>query len=72
MNTKRTNIILNMDLVRQAKDLTGLETTKDVVHAALEALVLLRRQEQVRTLRGALRWEGDLDALRAERTHAAG
>jgi Arc/MetJ family transcription regulator len=72
MKTKRTNIVLDTDLLKRAKKLTGIETTKGVVHAALETLILLREQEQLRELRGTLHWEGDLDTLREGRIHAAG
>ncbi len=63
----RTNVVLDQDLVREAKSLTGIKTTRDVIHEALRTLVMLRRQEQVRELRGKLLWEGDLDALRQNR-----
>jgi len=60
----RTNIVLDKELVESAKALTGIKTTRGVVQEALETLVMLRRQGQVRQLRGQLRWEGDLDASR--------
>ncbi len=63
----RTNVVLDQDLVREAKSLTGIKTTRGVIHEALRTLVMLRRQEQVRELRGKLLWEGDLDALRQNR-----
>ena len=63
----RTNIVLDKELVESAKDLTGIKTTRGVVQEALETLVRLRRQGQVRQLRGQLRWEGDLDASREGR-----
>jgi Arc/MetJ family transcription regulator len=63
----RTNVVLDRDLVEEAKSLTGIKTTRGVIQEALETLVRLRRQEQVRQLRGQLRWEGDLDALREGR-----
>jgi hypothetical protein len=34
---------------------------------ALRTLVRLKKQEQVRSLRGKLRWEGDLNILREGR-----
>jgi hypothetical protein len=38
-----------------------------VIEEALRTLVRLKAQEQIRTLRGKLHWEGDLDALREGR-----
>ena len=63
----RTNVVLDQDLVQEAKALTGIKTTRGVIHEALRTLVILRRQGQVGTLRGQLHWEGDLDALRRDR-----
>jgi hypothetical protein len=72
LNTKRTNIVLDTDLLERAKNLTGIETTRGVVHEALETLILLRSQAQIRKLRGQLKWEGDLAAQREGREFAAG
>jgi len=66
MNT-RTNVVLDQELVREAKSLTGIKTTRGVIDEALRTLVMLHRQEQVRALRGQLQWQGDLDALRQAR-----
>lgn len=63
----RTNIILDVDLVAQAKSLTGIKTTRALVDEALRVLIQLRQQGQVRELRGQLCWEGDLAALREGR-----
>lgn len=67
----RTNIVLNEELVERAKTLTGLATARAVVEEALITLVALREQGEVRKLRGKLRWEGSLDALRGERRNHA-
>ena len=63
----RTNIVIDDDLMAEALRVTGLPTKKAVVEEALRTLLRLRAQAQTRTLRGRLRWEGDLDALRADR-----
>ncbi|MBN1922254.1 MAG: type II toxin-antitoxin system VapB family antitoxin [Anaerolineae bacterium] len=63
----RTNIVLDEALVGEALALTGLKTKKAVIEEALRVLTRLKRQEQVRALRGRLHWEGDLDALRIGR-----
>ncbi len=68
----RTNIVIDEALVKKAQELTGLKTKKEVVHRALETLVRLSQQGQVRSLRGKLTWEGDLDALRQGRDHDFG
>lgn len=63
----RTNVVLDESLVQRAKALTGIKTTREVVDEALRLLVRLSEQGQVRGLRGRLRWEGDLAALREAR-----
>jgi Arc/MetJ family transcription regulator len=68
----RTNVVLDRELVSRAKELTGIRTTRGVILEALSLLVQLREQGEVRALRGQLRWEGDLAALRESRNDAAG
>jgi len=63
----RTNVLIDEDLIERAKKLTGLSTKRAVVDEALRTLVRLREQEEVRSLRGSLSWEGDLDELRGRR-----
>lgn len=63
----RTNVVLDETLVEQAKTLTGIKTTREVIDEALRLLIRLREQGQVAELRGRLRWEGDLAVWREER-----
>lgn len=65
----RTNIELDDELVTAAMSLTGARTKREVVDIALRRLVekgsLYR---SIRSLRGKLEWEGDIDAWRSSRT----
>jgi Arc/MetJ family transcription regulator len=45
---------------------SGARTKREVVELALRTLVKLRQQEVIRTFRGKLRWEGDLEAQRMD------
>jgi len=63
----RTNIVLDDQLVERAQKLTGIKTKREVVHEALRMLVLLREQAEIRSLRGKLHWEGELNAQRQSR-----
>ena len=63
----RTNIVLDDDLIKQAKRRTGIKTTRELVDYALRELVRRRRQRDILKLRGAVDWEGDLDRLRTGR-----
>ncbi len=64
----RTNVLINDELMAKAKEITGLQTKRAVIDEALRTLIRLRSQEKVRELRGKLRWEGDLDAMREGRS----
>ena len=63
----RTNIVLDDELVKQARQLTGIKTKKELIHEALRVMIQLRQQSQVRSLRGKLHWEGDLEDQRQSR-----
>jgi len=63
----RTNVVIDDELMAQAMKFTGLKTKKAVIEEALRTLVRLKAQEQVRSLRGKLPWEGDLNEMRQGR-----
>jgi Arc/MetJ family transcription regulator len=62
----RTNVVIDDDLMAQAMQLTGLKTDRAVIEEALRTLIRVKSQEQVRSLRGKLYWEGDLGEMREE------
>ena len=63
----RTNVVIDDQLMAEALESTGLKTKHAVIEEALRTLVRLKKQEQVRSLRGKLQWEGSLSALREGR-----
>lgn len=63
----RTNIVIDDELMAQALKATGLTTKKDVVEQGLKLLVKRSEQQSIRSLRGHVTWEGDLDAMREMR-----
>ena len=48
-------------------EITGLRTKRIAIVKTLQRLMRLKSQKKVRKLRGKLRWEGDLDAMRKGR-----
>jgi Arc/MetJ family transcription regulator len=62
----RTNIVLDDELVSEAMRRTGIRTKRAVVEEALRKLIRLKRQEEIRSLRGKLHWQGDLDDMRRD------
>lgn len=63
----RTNIDIDDDLMVEALKASGCKTKKAAVEEGLRLLVRTRKQVRLRTLRGRLRWEGDLDGMRRDR-----
>ena len=64
----RTNIIIDDDLMRAAREATGLRTKKAVVEEALKRVVKCKEQaDAIRALKGAADWQGDLRKMRADR-----
>ncbi len=63
----RTNIVIEDKLMRDTLRATGLKTKREAVELGLQTLLRLRRQAAIRRLRGKLVWQGDLDAMRADR-----
>ena len=62
----RTNIDIDNQLLADAQALSGSTTKKQTVERALELMVRLGRQSEVRRLRGRLVWDGDLEAMRRD------
>ena len=60
----RTNIVIDDKLMADALSASGLQTKKEVVEEGLKALIRLRKQASIRSLRGKLNWEGDLNDMR--------
>ena len=60
----RTNIVIDDVLMETALKVSGLKTKRETVEEALMLLIALKNQTNIRSLRGTLQWEGDLDALR--------
>ena len=67
MSAVRTIIDVDDALIAEAMVRTGLTTQKAVIEAALRCLLQTKRQQGLRELRGKVKWEGDLDAMRRSR-----
>lgn len=62
----RTNIVIDEGLMKEAMALSKLNTKKAVVETALKLLVQMKKQGRLKNLRGKLKWDGDLDAMRLD------
>ena len=63
----RTNIVIDDKLMAQALKVSGARTKKEVVELGLKTLLQLNRQSEVRRLRGKVKWEGELEAMRIDK-----
>jgi len=63
----RTNIVIDDKLMRDTLRATGVKTKREAVELGLRTLLRLKRQSEIRRLRGKLDWQGDLDAMRGDR-----
>ena len=62
----RTNIVIDDDYMNEAMALSKIKTKKAIVETGLKLLVQIKKQEQLRSLRGKLKWEGDPEAMRLD------
>jgi Arc/MetJ family transcription regulator len=62
----RTNIVIDDQLMEDALRATGLKTKREAVELGLKTLIRLKQQEAIRSFRGKLHWEGDLDEMRTD------
>lgn len=66
----RTNIVLDDDLVSEARQLTGIKTKRQLVHEALKLLVETKKRRSLLDLDGKIRFAAGYDykALREDRS----
>ena len=62
----RTNIVIDDRLMELALKTTGLKTKKAVVEEGLKTLIKIKSQSKLKSLRGKLHWEGDIDKMRID------
>ena len=63
----RTNIVIDDGLMSDALKFTGLQTKREAVEEGLKVLIKLKKQENIKSFRGKLHWEGDLDEMRIDK-----
>ena len=67
-NAVQTTIEVEESLLTRAMQETGEATQSGAVVAALRFLLQMRAQARILDLRGKVHWEGDLDAMRRDRS----
>ena len=71
IHMKRTNLVLDEQLLEEATRLSGEKTYSAAVGRALEEYVRRIKARSILALRGSGAWEGDLRALRGDGRPAA-
>ena len=62
----RTNIVIDDALMQNVLNTTGLKTKREAVELGLQTLLRLKKQEHIKSFRGKLDWDGNLDAMRTD------
>ena len=64
---KRTNLVLDAELLAEAQRVSGERTYSATVQRALDEFVRRARGRKILTLAGSGAWEGDLSVVREDR-----
>ena len=63
---KRTNLVLDEDLLEEATRLSGEKTYSRAVNRAMADFVMRARARRILELAGSGAWEGDLPSMRGD------
>ena len=64
---RRTNVVLDDDLVEAGLEITGLKSRRALIDYALRELLRRESQRRILELKGTVHWEGDLSSMRQKR-----
>jgi len=62
----RTNVVIDDKLMSLALRLSGCRTKKAAIETGLRLLVQVHSQKKLRSLKGKVAWEGDLEQMRRD------
>jgi Arc/MetJ family transcription regulator len=62
----RTNIVIDDELMIDAMRASGARTKREAVELGLRVLIRLKKQQEIRSFRGKLKWHDDLDRMRTD------
>ena len=64
---KRTNLVLDEELLERATQILGAKTYSSAVNTALEEVIRVRKIQSLPKFFGSGIWEGDLSEMREDR-----
>jgi Arc/MetJ family transcription regulator len=62
----RTNVVIDDKLMSRALRSSGCRTKRSAIESGLRLLVQVNSQKKLRSLRGKITWEGDLEEMRKD------
>ena len=62
----RTNVVVDDRLMARALRSSGCRTKRAAIELGLRLLVQTRSQKKLRTLKGKIAWEGNLEEMRRD------
>ena len=62
----RTNVVIDDGLMTHALRSSGCRTKRSAIEAGLRLLVQLNSQKKLRSLKGKIAWQGDLEKMRRD------
>jgi len=62
---KRTNIELDIDLVKEVMATYKMKSIKEAVNFSLQKTIDQQKRKKLLALEGKIEWEGDLDEMRS-------
>jgi Arc/MetJ family transcription regulator len=67
---KRTNLVLDADLLEEATRLSGMKTYSKAVELALHEFIRRAKARKILDLAGSGLWEGDLVEMRQDKKNS--
>jgi len=62
----RTNVVIDDKLMSRALRSSGCRTKRSAIESGLRLLVQVNSQKKLRSLRGKITWEGNLEEMRKD------
>ena len=62
----RTNVVIDDRLMARALRFSGCRTKRSAIETGLRLLVQVRSQKKLRSLKGKIAWEGNLEEMRRD------
>jgi Arc/MetJ family transcription regulator len=63
----RTNVEIDDNLMKLAKEISKVKTKKEVVNIALISYIKTHQRKEILKLFGKVKWEGNLEKIRSKK-----